>query len=277
MPLVSIITAAHVNSAEFIDATIASVGEQVLPPGWELEWIVQEDGAAPAFADRFAEVEGVQFAANTAQLGVASTRNLALARAAGDLVQVLDSDDLLLPDALATLIPRFADPSIHWAVGQADDLMPDGARKAWAGEVVPFGVIPAGSMNAWATDHGGNWPIHCAGLMLRATSLRAVGGWAGTPYDDDIVMFAALSDLADGYQEEAVTWLYRQHAGQLTRASEGNRWSEYGRRIALQRAAAIRLAGLRLAAVPDDGGETASHIVQIGPAAKSLPAKSDGS
>jgi hypothetical protein len=76
---------------------------------------------------------------------------------------------------------------------------------------LPFGRVSAGVANAWAARHGGNWSIHCADLMYRTASVRALGGWAGTPSDDDIVMFAALSEVTDGWFDEALTWLYRQH------------------------------------------------------------------
>lgn len=105
---------------------------------------------------------------------------------------------------------KFENHRIHWAVGAADDLMEDGKRKPWD-SALPFGVIPAGTVNRWAKQHEGNWPVHCAGLMIRTASLRAIDGWAGTPVDDDIVMFSALSELSDGWNEETVTWPYRQH------------------------------------------------------------------
>lgn len=50
----------------------------------------------------------------------------------------------------------------------------------------------------------GNWPIHCAGLMMRTATLRALGGWAATPADDDLAMFAALSKVVDGYNDPAL-------------------------------------------------------------------------
>jgi hypothetical protein len=44
---------------------------------------------------------------------------------------VLDHDDVLLPDALDTMIPIFKDSTIHWAIGQADDSLPNGARNRY--------------------------------------------------------------------------------------------------------------------------------------------------
>ncbi|GAA2778098.1 glycosyltransferase family 2 protein [Saccharopolyspora taberi] len=243
MPRISVVTAAYGPTATFLSDTIESVKAQALPPGWELEWVVQEDGPGPFLATKFDGVDFVRYEANEAQLGLAMTRNLALSRVTGDLVQVLDHDDVLLPDAFTTLIPRFATSSIHWAIGQADDLLPDGSRASFS-SMLDHGVVPAGRVNEWAADNGGNWPVHCAGLMMRTATLRALGGWAASPADDDLAMFAALSEVVDGYNDPALTWLYRQHPNQTHKKQSWNSWSSVGRRIALQRAAAVRAAGL---------------------------------
>lgn len=267
MPTLSIITAAYAPGAAYLRETIAGVEQQELPAGWELEWVVQEDGAAPCLAHEFANVEFVSYEANGVQLGAAAARNLALSRASGDLIQVLDSDDVLLPGALAKLIPVFDDNRIHWAVGQADDLMPDGSRVPWD-SALDYGTVPAGNVNRWAESHGGNWPIHCAGLMLRALSLRAIGGWVGLPGDEDIAMFAALSEIADGCNVDTVTWLYRQHPQQITRSGTTRHLSKDCRRLALQRAKAVRLTGLNFAGQGNCGFVPNAHLVDIGPALK---------
>ncbi|WP_433792697.1 glycosyltransferase family 2 protein [Actinoplanes sp. CA-252034] len=267
MPTVTIITAAYAPSAAYLAETIASVRAQEVPEGWELEWIVQEDGKDPSLGHHFADVSCARYKANGVQLGIAATRNLGLARATGDLVQVLDSDDVLLPGALMALIPRFQEHEIHWAVGQADDLMPDGTRVEWE-SALPYGIVPAGSVNRWAEDHGGNWPTHCAGLMLRAVALRAIGGWVGLPGDEDIAMFAALSEITEGYNLDGVTWLYRQHPNQVTRSSATRHLSENSRRLALQRVKAVKAAGLQFQSKHQFDLDHDLHNVTVGPAVK---------
>jgi glycosyltransferase involved in cell wall biosynthesis len=270
MPVLSIITAAFAPSAAYLGETISSVQEQEVPDGWQVEWIVQEDGAQPSLAHFFDNVPLAKYEANDAQLGIAATRNLALSRSAGDLVQVLDSDDVLLPGALTTLIPLFESHPIHWAVGQADDLMPDGSRVAWD-SALSYGVIGPGIVNQWAEDHEGNWPIHCAGLMMRALSLRAIGGWVGLPGDEDVAMFAALSEISEGYNADRVTWLYRQHPQQITRSGATSHLSEACRRLSLQRAKAVRLSGLRFDGVGQFSFGHDVHQVVVGPALKQQP------
>jgi glycosyltransferase involved in cell wall biosynthesis len=258
MPLISIISSVYAPSATYLDETIASVQKLALPAGWELEWIIQEDGAQPSLGDRLQALGIVKYQANGGQFGLAITRNLALARASGSLVQSLDHDDILLADALSTLIPRFDDPRVQWAIGQADDLLPDGTRQVYE-SAIPFGLIPAGTMNHWAATHDGNWPIQCAALMIRTTPLRALGGWTGIPHDDDVSMFAALSEITDGYYDKALTWLYRHHPLQLSRTTHATSRSAEGRRIALQRAHAMRASGLHF----DPAKQTHSHAPDV--------------
>ena len=262
---ISIITAAYAPLAQYFPETINSVLSQELPHRWELEWLVQEDGTDSQLADVVTGLSRVSYSANQAQAGIATTRNLALTRATGDLVQVLDHDDILLPGALARLIPRFEDPLVHWVVGQADDLMPDGTRRPYE-SALPFGVIEAGAVNTWAIEHYGNWPIHCAGLVLRTHLVRAFGGWGAVPVDDDVMMFSALSECAAGYNDPSLTWLYRIHDQQTSRSGTWRERSADGRRIALQRVQAIRAAGVTI--TRDASLAESAGPVHVGPAAK---------
>jgi glycosyltransferase involved in cell wall biosynthesis len=261
---ISIITAAYAPLADYFAETIDSVTSQLLPSGWKLEWLIQEDGESPHLESRVAGIPGVKYASNRAHTGIAATRNLALTRATGDVVHVLDHDDVLLPGALARLLPHFEDASIHWIVGQADDLLPDGTRRTYE-SALPFGRVAAGVVNSWAMDHNGNWPIHCAGLLLRTQLVRAVGGWVGTPVDDDVIMFSALSECVDGFNDEATTWLYRIHARQTHKSAQWRERSSDGRRIALQRVEAIRAVGMGFNGNVSAG---AAGPVDVGPAAK---------
>src|SRR6266540_2254301 len=167
--IVSVITAAYAPIADYFVDTLVSVAGQLAPAGWDIEWIVQEDGESPRLREIVDSVPFGSYAANNARLGIAATRNLALSRATGEIVQMLDHDDILLPLAIARLAQHFDDQTIHWAIGQADDLLPDGSRQKYE-SALPFGRIRAGVPGAWAMAHAGNWPIHCAGLLVRTNT-----------------------------------------------------------------------------------------------------------
>jgi glycosyltransferase involved in cell wall biosynthesis len=262
-----VLTPVHAASSQYLDAARDSVLSQQLPLGWKLEWLVQEDGGAQGsdVPNRLRGDDRIKYASNGAQLGAAMTRNLALARAAGEYLQNLDSDDVLLPNALSTLIAAIdSSSSVHWAFGQADDLMPDGSRQSFPPWIPPFGLLKAGRLNDWVAEHEGNWPIPCAGIMYRTATLRAVGGWAGLPIGEDIALLAALSQITDGWQDETITWLYRQHPDQISRHALQPQWSETARLVAVQRAKAAQLTDLRLSG----GGVDAAPLGGVGPAMK---------
>jgi glycosyltransferase involved in cell wall biosynthesis len=242
----------HPGTAGYLHDAMRSVREQVLPAEWELEWLVQEDGSASDLVEQLAGFPGLRYAANGAPLGTAMTRNLALSRAHGELLQNLDADDILLPGGLTAIIAALSDHcDLHWGVGQADDLLPDGSLQAFPPDV-PFGRIVAGAANDWAGAHGGNWPLHCAGIMYRTATLRALGGWAAAPTDDDVITFAAVSEATDGWFDRTVTWLYRQHPQQTVRTARHQQWSRTCRLMALQRARAARLTHLGVPGVGID-------------------------
>ena len=142
--------------------------------------------------------------------------------------------------------------------------MPDGTRRPYPSPI-PFGVMKAGQVNAWAAEQGGNWPIHCAALMMRTASVRALGGWTAIPGDDELATFAALSEVTDGYYDQALTWLYRQHPKQMHRTAEAQERSATGRasRCSAPGPQRLRALGSRPAAAA--GFAAVEDDMRIGP------------
>lgn len=245
MPLISVITAVHGDRADLLRASGESLAVQRLPSGWSVEWLIQEDGA-PAGAAMVAA--GFPFARHRAHgeaLGPGGTRNLALTRADGDYVHVLDSDDLLLPNALASAIATFVErPEIHWAAGQADDLMPDGTRLSVRPEI-PTGPVAPGVFGDFLIAHD-RLPVHPAGVTARTATIRALGGWGAYPRGEDTVLLAALSELTPGYLGADVTWLYRRHDAQITRSRDWSVLAGPTRLAAHQRVTALRAVRISL-------------------------------
>jgi glycosyltransferase involved in cell wall biosynthesis len=268
VPLLSILSAVYPPTATYLPHTIESVRQQALPEGWTLEWVVQEDGDKPCLGELFAQLPYVRYAANGRHLGPAVTRNLGLSRVNGDLVQLLDHDDVLLPSALATLVGVFEHHTVHWAVGQADDLLPDDQRVGNP-SALPFGFLMAGQMTEWAMNHAGTWPVHATGLMVHTAALRAIGGWPAIPVGDDVAMFGALAETTDGYNDPAVTWLYRHHPNQNHESPAARAGSADGKRIALQRVTALR-AAWRLHVDPAPAPAQAANKAAEKPAEKAV-------
>ncbi|MDG3012903.1 glycosyltransferase family 2 protein [Rhodococcus sp. D2-41] len=239
MPLISVITAVHGDRAALLRAAGESVAAQQLPSGWSVEWLIQEDGVPAGAAAVAAAFPFARHSAHGDVLGPGGTRNLALARAGGDLVHVLDSDDLLLPNALASAIETLAiDSEIHWAAGQADDLMPDGTRLSFPPEI-PTGPVAPGVFGDFLIAHD-RLPVHPAGVTARTATVRALGGWGAYPRGEDTVLLAALSELTAGQLSPEVTWLYRRHDAQITHARDWSVLAGPTRLAARQRLAALR-------------------------------------
>jgi GT2 family glycosyltransferase len=100
--LVSIVIPTH-RGERFIGDTLASIGHQTYPH-WEV--IVVEDGSCgptekivKSFARRYPK-HRVEYSRSDRNYGTAHTRNLAFAKAGGQFVALLDSDDRWFPDHL---------------------------------------------------------------------------------------------------------------------------------------------------------------------------------
>lgn len=254
MPVISVLTPAHPGRADFVREAGESLAAQELPDSWSLEWIVQEDAVeAELVLDAF---PFARHELNGERLGIAITRNLALTRANGELAHVLDSDDQLLPGALAVAINAFAThPDIHWVATQAHDLLPDGSHRAFD-PLIPPGYLKAGAVNDYVLAHVdergmGRWPFHHGCMTMRTDTVRALGGWAAIPRSEDGLLLAALCELTPGYFTPEVTWLVRQHD---TRTSRSGEWD----RLLLQSMAMIRRRIDAIRALSTDPGTSAA-------------------
>lgn len=248
--ILSLITAIHKGREAYIAETAKSLLGQRLPVGWELEWLIQEDGEESRLKDVVEKCAAgdkrVLYEVNGTKLGPGGTRTLALWRARGELIRNLDSDDLLLPGALAIQMAPFSvNLDIQWSVTQPDELMPDKSRMAYS-STLDFGCVLPGLLNRNMAEYG-RCPVHCSGLMMRADAVRVFGGWMALPTGEDVALLAAISEVFSGWHDPSVTWLYRRHYDQMTRAVARPFWRTLGETAGAQRSAAIKRLGLTVA------------------------------
>ncbi len=217
MPLVSVITPTQLHNADHISALWSSLAAQALPTGWELEWLVQEDGASPGVRTRLPDDARIRYDALGVQVGGPATRNHALARARGDVVAGMDHDDLYEPGGLAALIEPFTrvhDQPVAWSCGRTRWQMEDGST--WTkDDVLPAGRVPAGTVatHFLATD---DFPFPAAMAAFDADVLRAHGGWPAVARSADAVLLAALGEDWDGWWVAATVAVYRRWSAQKT-------------------------------------------------------------
>lgn len=148
MPLVSVVMPVY-NSAATLGASVRSVLAQTHA---DVELLVTDDGSSDESMDLLADFarqdERVLPEAAPERGGAARARNLAIARARGDFVAFLDSDDLWLPAKLEQQLAFAATagaPLTYTSYykmqadydGEAVDFVPNG-RVVWAPEEVDY-------------------------------------------------------------------------------------------------------------------------------------------
>ena len=249
MPLVSVITPVLPAHSAWLSDTWESLRQQDAESDhpWEWEWLVQRDGPEPLL-EPLPDDGRIHEQANPVAFGPALARTLALARARGSLVKVLDADDRLTPGQLAREVAVFrSHPEVGWLTSAALDLMPDG-RCVAPGPEAQEGEIPIG----WVADR---WrqqdrrlPVHPATLCVRSELLRALGGWMALPASEDTGLLLALNAVAKGWHLGPTGLLYRKWPSQLTASSllesrHSHRHDAYS--MAEQRAEALRAWGVR--------------------------------
>lgn len=238
VPLCSIITAAGSPDPVHTLECWRSIAAQEDLGSWEFEWCVQEDGGDPGLRDVLPRDERIRYDAAGIRHGIATTRNLALSRARGEIVRVLDQDDLLVPLALRNQLRAFDDHEhAAWVAGRAADLLPDGSTRLVEVDL-PTGIITPGTLvDSWSKT--GIFPVHTAGVALRTTIARAFGGWAALPRSEDLSLLAAVSTVFAGIHLPTLSFHYRQWPGQTTRTDSFATAKESAWRSVHQRARAV--------------------------------------
>lgn len=124
-PLVSVIIASY-NHAPYIEASIESVLQQSYP---NLELLVVDDGSrddSVARIEALQKVHGFDFRVQ-ANKGLSRTLNETIERARGSLIAPFGSDDIMLPQRIATQVAYMADkPEVGICAGAIQTIDADG-------------------------------------------------------------------------------------------------------------------------------------------------------
>ena len=139
-PLASIVISSY-NYARFLPQCIESALSQTHR---DVEVIVVDDGSSDDSPDVIARYGDRVVAIIKQNGGQASAFNAGFARSRGEIVLFLDSDDVLLPAAVARAVECFRQSSdsvrVHWPMYLIDE---NGAR---TGEVMPSEPLPDGDL-----------------------------------------------------------------------------------------------------------------------------------
>ncbi|RKS09973.1 glycosyl transferase family 2 [Nocardiopsis sp. Huas11] len=212
---VTVVTAVHAPAVRYLPEAYASLADQRLPEGWDWQWVVQEDGETDEVAPHMPDDPRVDFGQGRPGRA-AMARTLALSRAKGELVRVLDADDRLTPGALARDVAALTrNPGAGWAVSRALDLLPDGSTVA-VDDGPPEGPIARGTVLAAWRERDFLPPVHPATLCVRRDLLLALGGWMALPAAEDTGLLLALDAVSPGWFTAEPGLLYRKWPGQAT-------------------------------------------------------------
>lgn len=236
---ISIITPVLGTKAQHLGEACQSVTDQELPPGWELEWLVQQDGPDGDAVSGLPSEPWISASASVAWGGPAIARNLALGRATGELVKVLDADDMLCPRALWRDIEVLEEhQDVHWTVSRALNYLADDSLSQFEDNPPPGLLDQQAFMDYW--EQHGEPSIHPATLCVRRSTLLNLGGWMALPTSEDTGLVLALNATTYGSFIGQTGLLHRRWANQSSLHREDG--SDRRATLALinQRAKALR-------------------------------------
>lgn len=259
--LVSVITPCW-NAEAFIGATIESVLAQSHHP---IEHLIVDDASsdgsrtiAQSYAERYPERLRVEPVAETR--GASHARNRGAAVARGSYLMFLDADDLLAPDAIASLLAAVREHPDAIAHAPWRRLVRDrhGAWRDHASEVARPSSDPDVALRHWL--EGRAWVPPCAVLWPRPAFDRS-GGWNEdfTVDDDGELMRRMLSRRVPLVAAGGGGARYRTHEPARVSLSQSAATEE---QLRAQRKAVID----RLAAELDRQGRLADFAPAVGTA-----------
>lgn len=239
--VISVITAVHGPAAEYLPDAYKSLLDQQLPEGWDWQWVIQEDGETSDVSPYVPDDSRISFGQGRhGRAGVA--RTLALSRATGRFIKVLDADDMLTPGTLARDLAALQRPGIYWSTSRVLDLLPDGSTVGFDQDP-PEGPIERGEVLAHWTAHDFRAQVHPATLCVRRDVLLALGGWMALPASEDTGLLMALDAVSRGWFTAETGLLYRKWPGQSTSQAAHVHEGERSARMAVVEARARALAG----------------------------------
>jgi glycosyltransferase involved in cell wall biosynthesis len=230
-PLVSVITI-FLNEERFLEDAIRSVFAQTYD-SWEL--LLVDDGSTDAssalargWADQYpGRVRYLEHPGHE-NLGMSATRNLGFREARGELIALLDGDDVYGPGKLATQVAQLEehpeaamvyDSTVMWHTwGEAGGREPDRLRLLG---VPPGTVVPPPRLLVAALRIEAETPGTCS-LLVRREAFQNVGGFEASfrgMYEDQAFLakvFLSYPVFVAG----GTTAYYRQHGASACHVAE---------------------------------------------------------
>jgi glycosyltransferase involved in cell wall biosynthesis len=197
------------DRADLLAETLRSVREQTMQAA---EVVVCDDGSAEDVESVARSAQATYLRNDAGDWGAGGARNAGLAAVKTPFVWFLDSDDLLLPDALARL---------HAALTEAGGGAPFAYGQALNGAREDGRWRPEGLLMAWPDELQDPFPaifarntVPSSFVLTRASAARAVGGFDPTArLSQDHLFWIRLAERGSPVYVPEPIGIYRLHAG----------------------------------------------------------------
>jgi glycosyltransferase involved in cell wall biosynthesis len=211
-PAVSVLLTSY-NREPFIAAAIESVLAQTFT---DFELLIVDDGSTDGSVDvarRYLSDPRVRLVQNERNRGQFPNRNYAASIARGEYVKYHDSDDLMYPHCLSTMVTALAaEPTAAFALS---------AHSAWSGGPSPMLLTPrlAYQREFFGTGLASLGP---AAALFRRDAFLALGGFPDEgPHSDWLFWLKACREVNTLLIYGDLYW-YRIHAGQHLRGPDAD-------------------------------------------------------
>jgi glycosyltransferase involved in cell wall biosynthesis len=224
---VSIITPTY-NHEKFIGACIESVLSQTYRH-WEQ--IILDDGSTDGtgkIIQRYTDSR-IRYIRqeNRGIEALAENYNRALSLSKGDLVAILEGDDIWPMRKLSTMVPVFQRPEVALAFGESHDMDENGvvatrrSRTSWRRSRLPEAVLfndPVRSATGYLLSADGQTFIPPSTVLIRREPLESIGGFQHVPgtCPVDVPTFAKLSLVGKFHYFHEVLGYRRHHLTSAT-------------------------------------------------------------
>lgn len=221
------------NRAHLIGETIESILAQTRQPD---EILVIDDGSTDGTAGVLQRFDALTVI-RVENGGKAAALNLALGMVSGDLIWIVDDDDLLLPEACALLAaPLETDPDIDFCAGRHLDFEVDAEGER---QIRAPGYMRDSAPDEIFSDLLEGCHIFQPGLLVRRDVYQKVGPFnTGLVRSQDYEMLLRIARRHSGLQLKDTVFLHREHAGvrgsasaQFAASNNADKWASYNRVI----------------------------------------------
>ena len=252
------------NTVRYLKDALDSIGNQTFG---DFEFVVIDDGSvdgSTTILESFAARDERVRLVTRENRGLIATRNELLEEARGEFVAWMDSDDISLPDRLASQLRGFADDPALVCLGSAAQCIDP------EGNFLNVERYPPAHPDILVDQQKGGAMRFPATMMLREAALRVGGFREPFKIGEDFDLLLRLSETGKMGNLPEVLYHYRQHLSSVC-ATLGPQWPAYRDHILSPGARAAGTGGKRSAAKRrniDDrlegcGGQEASGVAGL--------------